>query len=255
LRKSRLYFFFKFYFKSKKFLSAFFSRSSFFRNRFSNAKDSFFSKKNAFIYDRNMEIPLNFFLIWVFFKKVRKLKRRLTFRRLVSRTFRKKLFFSRHDQLIVDSIFRKDLEWRVKMRRGIKPYVSNLFKSFSSINWDFLVNFLIDKFFFKYNVDIKYFLVFILFFKDFFFRSFWGLPIREIGPNLRKFFVNKIDLMCKELLSSQFVYNSDNMLIFFLSLFLVVWRLLRILRFFIFDWKISILLLYFWLNFLIYVFI
>jgi hypothetical protein len=54
----------------------------------------------------------------------------------------------------------------------LKPYVSNFFKNFSGINWDLLINFLINKFFFKYNVDTKYFLVFLLFFKDFFLIHF-----------------------------------------------------------------------------------
>lgn len=83
-----------------------------------------------------------------------------------------------------------------------------------------MVNFLIDKFFFKYNVDIKYFLVFVLFFKDFFFNSFLSFSLNEKKPSVKNFFTNKIDIMCRELLSSQFIYNTDNILIFFLSLFL-----------------------------------
>jgi hypothetical protein len=80
---------------------------------------------------------------------------------------------------------------------------------------------LINKFFFKYNVDIKYFLVFLLFFKDFFLNSFLSSSIREELPDPKRFFVNKIEVMCRDLLSSQIIYNTDNMLIFFLSLFLV----------------------------------
>jgi hypothetical protein len=230
LRKSRLYFFFKFYFKSKKFLSAFFSKSSFFRNNFNNSSVPFFSKKNAFFFERNMEIPLNFFLIWVFFKNIRNLKRRFVSRKFLRYMRKKKsLILNRKALRILDLAYRYDKAWRYRMRRGLRPYVSNVLKNFSSINWDFLVNFLIDKFFFKYNVDIKYFLVFVLFFKDFFSHSFLGhsLNVHE-GRDLRKFFTDKIDMMCRDLLSSQFVYNSDNILIFFLNLCLVVWRLLRI---------------------------
>lgn len=59
LRKSRLYFFFKFFFKSKKILTSFFSKSSFFKDNLK--KDKF--EKGFFVSDRQMEIPLNFFLI------------------------------------------------------------------------------------------------------------------------------------------------------------------------------------------------
>ena len=121
---------------------------------------------------------------------------------------------------IVNRICRKDLEWKIKLRKTLKPYVSNFFKNFSSINWDFLINFLIDKFFFKYNVDVKYFLVFVLFFKDFFFNSFLSFSLNEKKADVKKFFTNKIDVMCRDLLSSQLIYNTDNMLIFFLNLFL-----------------------------------
>jgi hypothetical protein len=83
-----------------------------------------------------------------------------------------------------------------------------------------LINFLIDKFFFKYNVDVKYFLVFVLFFKDFFFNSFLSFSLNEKKADVKKFFTNKMDVMCRDLLSSQLIYNTDNMLIFFLNLFL-----------------------------------
>lgn len=35
-----------------------------------------------------------------------------------------------------------------------------------TINWDFIISYLVKKFFFKFNVDIKYFLIFIFFFKS-----------------------------------------------------------------------------------------
>jgi hypothetical protein len=43
------------------------------------------------------------------------------------------------------------------MRKMMKPYVSNFFKNFSGINWDFLISFLIDKFFFKYMLILSIF--------------------------------------------------------------------------------------------------
>jgi hypothetical protein len=46
-------------------------------------------KQGVFFFDRQMEIPLNFFLIWVFFKKVKKLKKGLTFRSFLRRKYRK----------------------------------------------------------------------------------------------------------------------------------------------------------------------
>jgi hypothetical protein len=95
LRKSRLYFFFKFYFKSKKILTAFFSKSSFFRNNFNKLGGDSFFKKSGFFFDRQMEIPLNFFLIWVFFKKVRKLKRGLTYHIFLKYKYKKHLVFGK----------------------------------------------------------------------------------------------------------------------------------------------------------------
>jgi len=97
----------------------------------------------------------------------------------------------------------------------LKPYVSNFFKNFSGINWDLLINFLINKFFFKYNVDTKYFLVFLLFFKDFFLNSFLSSSLSSRRPDPKHFFINKIESMCRDLLSSQIIYNTDNNVDFF----------------------------------------
>jgi hypothetical protein len=63
LKKSRLYFYFKFYFRSRKVLSAFFQKSAFFRNSLGKRDTLVFSKKGGFFSNRGMEIPLNFFLI------------------------------------------------------------------------------------------------------------------------------------------------------------------------------------------------
>lgn len=73
------------------------------------------------------------------------------------------------------------------------------------MDWDFLITYLIDTFFFKYNVDIKYILLFIFFFKDLVF----SLPLSKglKKANNHKFHYIKNDLSYK--LLNIYLNNND----------------------------------------------
>lgn len=188
LKKSRLFFFFSFLRKRRNFYFLVYKKFNLYSKYLSKFRPKIFydfSKKMT-IGSSNFFISFFYiFLTWVF----RKLPKKNSWRIL-----RKKLRIPRKDmgnwknfewerrdrikRLVHKRRRFRSFRFRRKMRRlkrgksfklnkRMRKFTSKFMKRFFYINWDFLVSFIIDNFFFKYNVDVKYFLIFILFFKDF----------------------------------------------------------------------------------------
>jgi hypothetical protein len=173
LKKFRLYYFFKYFVfraSAKHFFFKKFSKQLYYslKKKEAPAQDNFLN--SAGLTNISLDLPFSYFLIWAFHRPERlRLKKPKIYKAYSKINF--KTLFKYHKEMRYFLDFRRSKRWRfLKMQRAIK-------KGFH-IDWDFLLNFLIDKFFFKYNVDTKYFLIFVLFFKDLQFKSVFN---RQIG--------------------------------------------------------------------------
>ena len=113
------------------------------------------SKSKSFLIDNFFISSFYFFIVWIFNTESKfRLKKK-------SQIGNYMLQFLESTDWEKENIRRFQLRRFLKNKRFYKKG-SKFLGKFFFLNWNFLISFLIDKFFFKYNVDIKYFLIFIL---------------------------------------------------------------------------------------------
>jgi len=201
LKKTRLFFFFNYFYRRQKFLLLVFKKFSLFSNfafRVHGLKEKFLKKnlQGQFFQENFSLVSFLFFLIWAL-HRARKRRpyfysiSRIPFPERTEEDWDSDAFFRSLKLRLFGRIRRKTRKMKRRGRQGRRllkqrffyghAFKRKFFRRFAGINWDFLISYLIDRFFFKFNVDIKYFLFFLFFFRDFDFSSTAGSSPRRSG--------------------------------------------------------------------------